>query len=66
MAEKISVAEKQELLRQRRSGANKIYAKAQKAGFKFRLGAGKGLEPKDQWCECHNRAPCPIAEEIGF
>ena len=62
MADKLSVPEKQAQLRQRRSTAEKVYRKADPK--KLKAGAGKGLEPKP-WCECHNRNPCPIAEELA-
>lgn len=67
MADKLTVEQKQELLRQKRSGAAKARAKFLKNHTERDLkpGLGKGLEPLP-WCECHNRNPCPISEELGF
>ena len=68
MTEKtLTVPEKQEMLRRKRSGAEKIYAAfLKKYGEKELMpDAGKGKEPKP-WCECHNRNPCPIDKELGL
>lgn len=62
----LSVGEKQLLLRQKRSGAEKAYRAfvAERSEKALKPGAGKGKEPKP-WCECHNRNPCPIDKELG-
>lgn len=60
----LSIQEKQTLLRQKRSGAEKIYRAFIAAGGVLKEGAGKGKEPKP-WCECHNRNPCPIDKELN-
>lgn len=64
----LSVPEKQQLLRVKRSGAEKAYREFIAAGHTdkdLKPGLGKGKEPKP-WCECHNRNPCPIAKELGL
>ncbi len=65
MAKEIkTVLERQIAVRQKRSKANKIYVKFIKNGGIPKPGLGKGMEPKEDWCECHNRVPCPIDEEL--
>lgn len=59
----LTVAEKQALLRNRRSAAERTYRKVMDRKEIMIKGKGKGLEPKP-WCECHNRNPCPIDDEI--
>lgn len=64
MIEKLSIPEKQELLRIKRSGAEKISRQFLAEGGIPQSGLGKGKEPKP-WCECHNRNPCPLDKELG-
>lgn len=64
MAEEKTVAEKQTALRHKRSGAEKEYRRFTGAGGTPAPGLGKGREPKP-WCECHNRNPCPIDQELN-
>lgn len=66
MAEKeMTVQEKQVALKKRRSEAERLYRAfvAEHGEKALKPGAGKGKEPKP-WCECHNRNPCPIDEEL--
>lgn len=65
--EKLSVPEKQILLRRKRSETEKIYRDfVAKFGEKaLKPNAGKGKEPKP-WCDCHSRNPCPIDKELGL
>lgn len=61
----LSVAEKQALLRNRRSKSERTYRRmiAQHREKELKPGKGRGLEPKP-WCECHSRNPCPIDMEL--
>ena len=59
----LSVAEKQALLRNRRTTAIRLQKKNMREGIALVSGAGKGFEP-DPLCECHNRNPCPIDVEM--
>lgn len=63
----VSVTEKQEMLRRKRSVAIKIRNEFLKTHSEkdLKAGAGKGLEP-DPLCQCHLRNPCPIDKELGI
>jgi hypothetical protein len=51
-------------LKLKRSAAFKEYIRFIKEGGVPEPGAGKGHEPIEKWCSCHNRYPCPLLKEL--
>jgi len=56
--------EKELIFKQPRSDAVKSYVKFVSEGGVPETGAGKGKEPIENWCACHNRDPCPKIAEL--
>lgn len=56
--------ERRKLVTLKRSTAFKAYLIHKAAGGEFAAGSGKGKEPIEEWCSCHNRAPCPLEAEL--